>query len=161
PATTGVYYDDEFNRALLPPGSPCTPGQTTGLGTEVNYSEALDRNPDSIDAGYGIPNLYPGLPSSVLGLPGDLASIDQGMSDQGPLPIDPATCSVVWPHRYLRVNTVFNVAHDAGLRTAWSDKHPAYEIVAGPSGTGVDDLFTPEINSSTTDPTGPSGPGPD
>ena len=35
----------------------------------------------------------------------------------------------------------------AGLRTAWSDKHPAYEILNGPSGTGVQDLFTPEINS--------------
>lgn len=28
-----------------------------------------------------------------------------------------------------------------------SDKHPAYEILNGPSGTGVQDLFTPEINS--------------
>ena len=34
-----------------------------------------------------------------------------------------------------------------GLRTAWSDKHPAYEILSGPSGTGIQDLFTPEINS--------------
>jgi hypothetical protein len=39
------------------------------------------------------------------------------------------------------------VARSAGLRTAWSDKHPAYEILNGPSGTGVQDLFTPEINS--------------
>ncbi|WP_374970845.1 alkaline phosphatase family protein [Terrabacter sp. BE26] len=30
---------------------------------------------------------------------------------------------------------------------AWSDKHSAYDLVNGPSGTGVDDLFTPEINS--------------
>jgi Type I phosphodiesterase / nucleotide pyrophosphatase len=158
PSTTGVYYDDEYNRELLPPGSPCTPGQTTGLGTEVNYSEATDQNPDSIDAGYGIPGLYPGLPTSVLQLPGDVPTIEQRMIDQSKLPIDPSTCSVVWPHQYLRVNTVFDVAHDAGLRTAWSDKHPAYEIVSGPSGTGVDDLFTPEINSSTTDPSGGVGP---
>jgi len=40
------------------------------------------------------------------------------------------------------------VARAAGLRTAWSDKHAAYEIVDGPSGTGVQDLFTPEINSN-------------
>jgi hypothetical protein len=26
-------------------------------------------------------------------------------------------------------------------------EHPAYEILNGPSGTGVQDLFTPEINS--------------
>ena len=34
-----------------------------------------------------------------------------------------------------------------GARTAWSDKHPAYDFVNGPSGTGVDDLFTPEVRS--------------
>jgi hypothetical protein len=33
------------------------------------------------------------------------------------------------------------------LRTAWSDKHAAYEILNGPSGTGIQDLFTAEINS--------------
>ncbi len=42
---------------------------------------------------------------------------------------------------------MFEVARQAGLRTAWSDKHPAYEILNGPSGTGIEDLFTPEINS--------------
>jgi hypothetical protein len=35
------------------------------------------------------------------------------------------------------------------MRTAWSDKHPAYEIVSGPSGTGLDELYAPEINSTT------------
>src|SRR5262249_5540878 len=34
-----------------------------------------------------------------------------------------------------------------GRRTAWSDKHPAYQVLSGPSGTGVQDFFTPEINS--------------
>src|SRR5262249_24598960 len=46
---------------------------------------------------------------------------------------------------FLRVNTVFEVAWKAGLYTAWSDKHPAYDIVNGPSGKGVIDLYTPEI----------------
>jgi hypothetical protein len=45
------------------------------------------------------------------------------------------------------VNTIFEVARAAGLRTAWSDKHAAYELLNGPSGSGVQDLFTPEINS--------------
>ncbi len=31
------------------------------------------------------------------------------------------------------------------------DKHPSYEMVSGPSGKGVDDLYTPEIGSSTRD----------
>jgi hypothetical protein len=47
----------------------------------------------------------------------------------------------------MKVNTVFEVARSAGLRTAWSDKHAAYEILNGPSGAGIQDLFTPEINS--------------
>lgn len=67
--------------------------------------------------------------------------------DRAKLPVDPHTCTPVYPHQYLRVNTIFEVARGAGLRTAWSDKHPAYEILNGPSGTGVQDLFTPEINS--------------
>jgi hypothetical protein len=156
PKTTGVYYDDTWNRALLPGGSPCTPGQTTGLGTEVTYFEALAKNMDSIDSGFGIAGLYAGgagtISNGIFSLPGDIASIDTKLINPANLPVDPATCTPVYPHSYLRVNTVFEVAHQAGLRTAWSDKHAAYEIVAGPSGTGVDDLFAPEINSSTTDP---------
>jgi hypothetical protein len=161
PGTTGVYYDDTWNRGLLPPGSACTPGQTTGLGTEVTYFEALDWNLNSIDAGFGIPNLYPGLsltPPSVLALPGDIPTVDTKEINPANLPIDPTTCKVVYPHQYLHVNTIFEVAHNAGLRTAWTDKHVAYEITAGPSGKGVDDLFGPEINSSATDPSLPAGP---
>jgi Type I phosphodiesterase / nucleotide pyrophosphatase len=68
--------------------------------------------------------------------------------------VDPKTCKPVYPHSYLQVNTVFEVARAAGLRTAWSDKHAAYEILNGPSGNGIQDLFTPEINSDA--PTSPS-----
>ena len=42
---------------------------------------------------------------------------------------------------------MFEVAKAHGLHTAWSDKHAAYDLVNGPSGAGVDDLFAPEINS--------------
>lgn len=35
----------------------------------------------------------------------------------------------------------------SGKRTAWSDKHPAYDILNGPSGAGIDDFYAPEINS--------------
>ena len=38
------------------------------------------------------------------------------------------------------------VAKEHGMKTAWTDKHPAYDILNGPSGTGIDQLFTPEIN---------------
>jgi hypothetical protein len=39
------------------------------------------------------------------------------------------------------------VVKAAGGHTAWEDKHPAYDLVNGPSGHGVDDLYTPEITN--------------
>jgi hypothetical protein len=53
----------------------------------------------------------------------------------------------------MRANTIFEVVKSAGEgedhggRTAWADKHPAYDIVNGPSGKGVDDLYTPEVTN--------------
>lgn len=44
----------------------------------------------------------------------------------------------------MKDNTIFEVIKAAGGYTAWSDKHPAYEILNGPSGEGVDDLYVPE-----------------
>ena len=114
PRSTGVFYDDSYDRTLSPPGSNC---QT--VGTEVLYDESIDSNPNSVDAG-GI--------------------------NPAALPLDPRHgCTPVFPHSYLHVNTIFEVIRNAGLRTAWSDKHPAYEILNGPSGRGVEDLYTPEI----------------
>ena len=57
-------------------------------------------------------------------------------------------CSPFYPHNAIRTNTVFEVikAENAG-RTAWADKHPAYDLVNGPSGKGVDDLYNPEITN--------------
>ena len=42
---------------------------------------------------------------------------------------------------------MFSVIHDAGGRTAWSDKHPAYAILDGAGAKTIDDLFTPEVDS--------------
>ncbi|WP_328610583.1 alkaline phosphatase family protein [Amycolatopsis sp. NBC_00345] len=137
PATTGVYYDATYNHALLPAGTTKCAGVQPGV--VVDYTEDLDRNKDALDAGQGLANL----PDGVLKMTGD----PRTLIDPAKLPVDPRTCEPVYPHQYLRVNTVFEVARQAGLRTAWSDKHPAYEMLDGPSGTGVQDLFTPEINS--------------
>ncbi|WP_434315448.1 alkaline phosphatase family protein [Leifsonia sp. P73] len=142
PGTTGVYYDDTFNHALLPAGTTNCVGVKPGA--EVAFTEAADKNQASIDAGQGLA----GLPGSILSMTGTPATL----LDPAQLPVDPATCKPVYPHQYLRVNTIFEVAKQAGLHTAWSDKHPAYEILNGPSGTGVDDLFTPEINSDAAAP---------
>ncbi len=139
PGTTGVYYDDTYNARLLPAGTTSCAGAKPGA--EVDYTEDLDKNKNSIDAGQGLP----GLPNGVLAMTGK----PQTLLNPAALPVDPATCKPVYPDQYLKVNTVFEVAHQAGLRTAWSDKHPAYEMLNGPSGAGIDDLFTPEINSST------------
>jgi hypothetical protein len=137
PGTTGVYYDATYNRALLPAGTiSCTGARP---GTAVTYTEDLDRTKNAIDAGQGLP----GLPGNVLAMTG----APESLIDPAELPVDPRACAPVYPHQYLEVNTVFEVARQAGLRTAWADKHPAYEILDGPSGTGVQDLFTPEINS--------------
>jgi hypothetical protein len=42
------------------------------------------------------------------------------------------------------------VVHDKGGVTAWADKHPVYDLVNGPSGKAVTDLYTPEIDSNKT-----------
>ena len=138
PKSTGVYYDDTWNRSLLPAGTTSCAHATPGV--EVTYFEQLDKDPSRLDAGQGLT----GLPDSILQLTGNATSL----IDPSQLPVDPATCKPVYPHSYLKVNTVFEVARAAGLRTAWVDKHPAYEILNGPSGTGVQDLFAPEINSN-------------
>jgi hypothetical protein len=142
PGTTGVYYDDTYNHALLPAGT--TNCASAKPGAEVAFTEAADKDQTSIDAGQGLS----GLPGSILSLTGTPSTL----LDPAQLPVDPATCKPVYPHQYLKVNTVFEVAKQAGLRTAWSDKHPAYEILDGPSGAGVDDLFAPEINSNAVAP---------
>ncbi len=91
-------------------------------GTELALDESIDVNPDAIDGG---------------GL------------DPKKLPLDSSRgCAPVYPHDLLRVNTIFEVIHSAGLRTAWADKQPSYEIVTGPSGHGVDDLFVPELHAN-------------
>src|SRR5690348_2548453 len=137
PKTTGVYYDDSFNHVLLPAGTTSCAGVAPGV--EVTYFEQADLNQHSIDAGQGLV----GLPGSILQMTGN----PRTLIDPSQLPVDPATCKPVYPHQYLKVNTVFEVARAAGLRTAWTDKHPAYEVLNGPSGAGIQDLFTPEINS--------------
>jgi hypothetical protein len=115
PVSTGVYYDDSYDRGLSAPGSTCT-----SLGTEVVYDESIDINVNNIDGGGGI--------------------------NTAALPRNPSLdCSPVFPHSFLKVNTIFEVIKAAGKRTAWADKHPAYDLVNGPSGNGVDDLYTPEV----------------
>ena len=54
-------------------------------------------------------------------------------------------CTPLFPHQRLRVNTIWEVAVKNGLRTAYTDKHPSYDLVRGPSGTGLSVGYFPEI----------------
>jgi hypothetical protein len=137
PRVTGEYYDDTWNHDVFPAGTTKCTGPAPG--GEVAYEEALDKNSNSLDAGQGLA----GLPGSIL----SMTSNPNDVLNPAAMVVDPATCKPIYPNQYLKVNTIFNVAHAAGLRTAWSDKHPAYQMFDGPSGNGVDDFFTPEINS--------------
>jgi type I phosphodiesterase/nucleotide pyrophosphatase len=120
PRSTGVYYDDGYDRALVPATGTCVPG-APAPGTRAQWKQNLDV----------VPVVAPFITSI----------------DPLKLPRDPADCSRVFPHQFPRVNNVFELIKAAGGRTAWADKHPAYEFLNGPSGTGVDDLYTPEIAS--------------
>ncbi len=154
PSSTGVYYDDTWNHGLFPAGTTNVTG--TPPGAEVTYFEALDLNLGALDAGQGIvpaPGSDPW--ANILSMTGNPLNVIEPTQ----LPVDPSG-KPIYPNQYLKVNTIFEVAHKHGLLTAWSDKHPAYEILSGPSGRGVDDYFTPEINSSANAaaPTDPNQP---
>jgi Type I phosphodiesterase / nucleotide pyrophosphatase len=143
PRTAGAFYDVAYDRVLAPPtimtgnglnGGTCTPGVANGTSTE--YEEGIDTNQQYVNGIDGV--------STVNG-DGGTNSIDPMK-----LPRDPFNnCAPVYPWNFVRTNTIFGVAHAAGLYTAWSDKHPAYASVNGPgNGTNVDDFFGPEINSN-------------
>ncbi len=149
PRTAGVYYDDEYSHAVLPAGTTSCHGQPTG--GEVIYDSPDDKDETALDAGQGLT----GLPGSILEMTGQPRSL----LNPATLPVNPQTCQPIYPHEYLQVNTIFEVAHEHGLLTAWSDKHPAYDSLNGPSGNGIDDLFTPEIDSIALEPSGNPYPG--
>ncbi|GAB5589529.1 hypothetical protein Unana1_04429 [Umbelopsis nana] len=117
PKTSGVWYDVSYDRTFYPPGSNCK----GPIGTVVDFSEALDIDSTVRNGGGGI---------NTTALPQRLLN---------------GKCQVVWPHQYSRVNNIFEVAKKAGLRTAYADKHLSYDIVRGPSGKGLDELYVPEV----------------
>jgi len=60
------------------------------------------------------------------------------------------TCTNIYPHARLRVNTIWEIARAAGMVTSYADKHPAYDLVRGPSGTGLSLGYFPEIAANPT-----------
>jgi hypothetical protein len=137
PRSAGIFYDVSYDRALSPPKKTTPYGIVGGanlcpsvVGTQVGFDEEIDYN--YLDLHSGKPNGS----SGTIGINPDY------------LPRDPKNgCAPVYPHTYIRDNTIFNVVKNAGGYTAWSDKHPSYDFTNGPSGDGVIDLWSPEINS--------------
>jgi Type I phosphodiesterase / nucleotide pyrophosphatase len=129
PRSTGAFYDVSYDRSLSPPAKTTPYGIVGGkdlcpsvIGTQIGFDEEIDNDLTRLDAGGGINANY--------------------------LPRDPNNgCAPVYPHSFIRVNTLFNVVHNNGGYTAWSDKHQSYELTKGPTGDGVDDFYAPEINS--------------
>jgi hypothetical protein len=144
PKSMGVYYDVAFDRSLNPPaqtsgngnpGGPCTRGGTPP-GTTTEYDEGISFNQNLLNGG---------APTG-----------DGGVNSINPnFLVRSENCAPVYPWNFVRVNTIFGVVHGAGGHTAWSDKHPSYSSVGGPTGTtlntNVDDYYAPEINSNSQD----------
>jgi len=147
PNVTGIYYDDAYSHGVDPAGTTSCDGQPTGGA--VIYDSPDDLNVSRLDAGQNIPGLEQN-PALIMDMTGNPKSVLNAST----FPVNPVTCQPIWPSSYLQVNTIFDVAKDAGLLTAWADKHPVYEVFDGPSGNGVDDLFTPEIDSNAIEPNG-------
>jgi hypothetical protein len=166
PRATGVYYDVEYSHAVDEAGAACTPGQPA-TGGDVIYDspdDTLNAVPDLLNNGSG--NTFPSFdeggsiyPNGVDTNPGaimNLTAHPQSGLNPASFPVDPSTCKPIAPWDYLKVNTIFQVIHNAGLRTAWSDKHAIYTSFNGPGsgGQSIDDFFGPEIDSQAVEPNG-------
>jgi hypothetical protein len=142
PKTTGLYYDVAYDRALDPPatttgtglaGGTCTPNAPP-TGTTTDYDQGIALDDTKLNG--GAPGAGPA--------DGGIASIDPNKLVRDPA----AGCAPVYPWNFVRTNTIFSVVHLAGAYTAWIDKHASYSFVAGPGGTGLDDYYSPEVDSN-------------
>lgn len=145
PKTTGIYYDVAYDRSLDPPeittgtglaGGSCTP---YGLpaGTTTDYDQGIAYDDTKLNG--GAPGAKP--------TEGGVDSIDPRK-----LVRDPQNgCAPVYPWDFIRVNTIFGVVHAAHRYTAWIDKHASYSVVGGPGGKGLNDYYSPEVDSTVID----------
>jgi hypothetical protein len=165
PKSTGIFYDVEYSHKTDEPGAACTPGQPA-TGGDVIYDspdDALANVNDFINPANGtFPSFDENGSIFPLGVDTNPAAIMDLKFDPktslnpATFPVDPQTCKPITPWDYLGDNTIFQVIHNAGLRTAWSDKHEVYASFNGPGSNGqsIDDLFSPEIDSQAVEPNG-------
>ncbi|KAF8858205.1 type I phosphodiesterase/nucleotide pyrophosphatase [Acephala macrosclerotiorum] len=122
PRTTGIWYDDVWDRSFWDPysvsGKNCS-------GPPVTYDETKDYDWTKLWSG-GIDPAN--LPQSMIG----------------------GKCTWTYPHQRIRVNTIYEIVEASGKQTAYADKHPSYDMVRGPSGKGLSVGYFPEIQSFDT-----------
>src|SRR5215469_540162 len=163
PRSTGVYYDVAYNHSVFPPGTTTCSGPAPG-GDAIYDSpdDTLNAVPDFLGSDNTFPSfdeggsIYPGGVDKNPGAIMNLIANPQSDLNKATFPVDPATCKPIMPWDYLKVNTIFQVIHNAGMRTAWSDKHLIYTSFNGhgSGGTSIDDYFGPEIDSQAVMPNG-------
>jgi hypothetical protein len=142
PKTTGLYYDVAYDRSLDAPAKAT--GTGLAAGTCIPYAVPTGTTTDN-DQGIDLDDtkLNGGAPGAGL-IEGGIASIDPKKLSRDPQ----NGCAPVYPWNFIRTNTLFGVIHAAGGYTAWIDKHPSYSFVGGPGGNGLDDYYSPEVNST-------------
>ncbi|MGA9504413.1 MAG: alkaline phosphatase family protein, partial [Terriglobales bacterium] len=104
PRSAGMYYDVSYDRALSPPKKTTPYGIIGGpklcpsvIGTQVGFDEEIDYNYLRLDSG--------------------VTNGSSGINGINPdyLPRDPKNgCAPVYPHSFIRANTIFNVVTNAG-----------------------------------------------
>ena len=120
PISHGLFYDVSYDRTLFDPSNVSCKG---AAGNTIVFDESIDQYSGNVSL------------NTI-----DASKLPRGRNEFG-------QCGPVYPHNAIRTNTIFEVVKSKGGRTAWADKHPAYDLVNGPSGKGVDDLYTPEITN--------------
>jgi hypothetical protein len=148
PKLLGIYYDVAYDRVFAPPAvdtgngvlhGNCVAGIPNGTRTEYEEGDDFDQTKlNGVNDGT----------SSYSRFDGTVQAIDPQRLVRDPY----RNCAPVYPWNFVRANTIFGVIHAAGGFTAWSDKHPVYAAVSGPTGTTVpsnlNDFYGPEINSN-------------
>jgi hypothetical protein len=122
PISHGLFYDVSYDRTVFAPTNTACSGPA---GNMMVFDESIDEY--------------------------DVNHVSKNRIDKNKLPRyinEEGKCAPLFPHNAMRSNTIFEVVKGEHGRTAWADKHPAYDLVNGPSGKGVDDLYTPEITNA-------------
>jgi hypothetical protein len=120
PVTHGMFYDVSYDRTIFDPTNVTCSGPA---GNFMVFDESIDVYVNNVSQNVIDPTKLPRVRDKF------------------------GNCVAFYPHSALRTNTIFEVAKARGWHTAWADKHPAYDLVNGPSGKGVDDLYTPEVTN--------------